>query len=108
MAAIGNEPERSLVNVFAEFSLLPDLLAKVLPGQRDRTLGRWHEFFLDIGVNTDHVEDEDIPDGLDEDGFMVADVWLLCDRFGLILPNCQLSFAELPVKYRGTVTGATV
>ena len=92
MVTIGDEPEHSLVRVFAEFSLLPDLLAMVSPGQRDQTLGRWLEFFPDIGVKTDHVEDEDIPVDLeDEDQFMVIDVWELCNRFGLILPNCQLS-----------------
>ena len=50
MAAIGNEPERSLVRVFAEFSLLPDLLAKVSPRQQVQTLDVWREFLQGSGV----------------------------------------------------------
>ena len=91
MASVGKQPQHSLVRVFAEFSLLPDLLAKVSPGQQVRTLDVWSEFFLDSGVNTDHVEDEYIPEGLDEEHFMAMDVWALCNRLGLILPNGQLS-----------------
>ena len=108
MAAIGNEPERSLVRVFAEFSLLPDLLAKVSPRQQVQTLDVWRVFLQGSGVNTDHVEDEDIQEGLDEEHVMAMDVWALCKRLGLILPNGQLSeeaqslakLSERPVYYR--------
>ena len=108
MAAIGNEPERSLVRVFAEFSLLPDLLAKVSPRQQVQTLDVWRVFLQGSGVNTDHVEDEDIQEGLDEEHVMAMDVWALCKRLGLILPNGQLSeeaqslarLSDLPKYYR--------
>ena len=108
MAAVGKQFQHSLVGVFAEFSLLPDLLAKVSPRQQVQTLNVWGEFLLGSGVNTDHVEDEDIPEGLDEDHFMAMDVWALCKRLGLILPNGQLSeeaqslarLSDLPNYYR--------
>ena len=53
MAAIGKQPQHSLVGVFAEFSLLPDLLAKVSPRQQVQTLNVWSEFLQGSGVNTD-------------------------------------------------------
>ena len=92
-AEIEHQPARCLVRVFAEFSLLPDLLARVTLGQQERTVRAWGQFFRDVGANTDHLEDEDIPAGLDEKQFMALDAWALCNRLGFIVPDCQLSAA---------------
>lgn len=91
MAFLTRQPKYGLVRVFTEFSLIPELLALVSPGQQNLTLGAWHELFLEIGINIDHLEDEDVPKRMDVERYMAEDVWQLLNRIGLILPNGRLS-----------------
>ena len=75
----------ALVRVFAEFALLPDLLR--LFGEGLNTVGDWAGMLDEFGYNEDHVEDEDIPDGMSLTEFMAADAMQFCRWIALIGPR---------------------
>ena len=75
----------ALVRVFAEFALLPDLLRLFSEGLN--TVGDWAGMLDEFGYNEDHVEDEDIPDGMSLTEFMAADAMQFCRWIALIGPR---------------------
>ena len=91
--------QRALSRVFAEFSELPALLSDWSRWSRgswrlqeeEVTLKGWR-FELEImEVNTDHVLDGDIPNGLEIEQYMAEDVWHLVHRLGLVTARGELS-----------------
>ena len=72
-----------LVRWFADFEMLPDLLA--LPRGGVRPLQSWAQLLADRNANLDHVDGED--EGMRQDtkwGLMAKDAWDLCERLGLL------------------------
>ena len=76
------DPERGLARAFAEFWLLPDLLA--LPGSGDGPPAAWADLLSEHGYNMDHVFDEDLPPGPDVASVMAQDAWRIADWLELI------------------------
>ena len=96
----------TLVRAFAEFELLPDLLARTsVPGPRespDRSvagyaaprrideavaLETWTEFLAGAGANMDHAETEDLPLDGSTEGYLAEDAWRLAKRLGWVTPR---------------------
>ena len=69
-----------LVLQFAEFSLLPALLARTPESPAGEVPNAWTELLSETGTNTDHVDDEEVDEG---PSAMAADAWRL--SFGLEL-----------------------
>ena len=94
----------TLLRVFTEFELLPDLLARApvadmgglpdsvsagfgLPPETVResaVIDSWAEFLEDNGANMDHVEPEDQPSGVSKERWLAEDVWRLANRLGWV------------------------
>ena len=66
---------------FAEFSLLPDLLARVPGSPGPEAPDAWRELLLETGYNTDHVDDENVADSPEE---MAVDAWRLANGLELV------------------------
>ena len=95
----------TLVRVFAEFEMLPDLLALAPgapPGARGaapddavlfvatdvtQSLEGWTNLLAGTGANMDHVVDGDLPDGVSEGLLLAQDAWGLAERLQLLLPQ---------------------
>ena len=89
-----------LARHFADFGMLPDLLAlhpaeegaqrpQTYPGDPD-PLGmapRWLRFLQNSGFNTDHIETDDLPVGPAMDYYLANDAWALALRLGLTGPH---------------------
>lgn len=95
-----------LVLQFAEFTLLPDLLARVPESPGTETPDAWRGLLLETGYNTDHVADEDVDDSPEE---MAADAWRLALGLELVTKDglttsggqlAELILAEEPPPYR--------
>ena len=94
----------TLVHAFAEFELLPDLLARIPEPQFDRhsvqdrlgyelpkaeidevvALERWTDFLAGVRPNLDHAEPEDLPDGVPVARYLAEDAWRLAKRLGWV------------------------
>lgn len=69
---------------FAEFSLLPDLLALV-PGSSDRGVpGSWRDFLHGKGLNLDHVDEEDNQSADELAAELAGDAWRLAKGLELV------------------------
>ena len=71
-----------LVRWFADFSLLPDLLALRRDGARP--LESWAELLADRGASLDHVDEEESIEQGTMWTLMAKDAWDLCERLGLL------------------------
>lgn len=74
-----------LVRAFAEFWLLPDLLA--VDGSGGEPPPAWAELLRSSGFNKDHVEDDDLPAGADLPALMAGDAWRLANWLELVGPD---------------------
>ncbi len=111
----------TLVRAFAEFELLPDLLARTpVPGpssiaqrgppkliDQAAALRRWTDILASAGANMDHAEPEDLPSGTARERFLAEDAWQLANRLGWVnpaaleTPGRQLAYiAERPLMRR--------
>ena len=73
-----------LTLVFADYSLLPDLLARVPRAPGLEVPGSWRQFLRENACNLNHTEEERIGDsGLIADG-MAADAWRLARGLELV------------------------
>ena len=81
MAAHVEHP--ALVDAFAEFALLPDLL-HAYRMRPDDWLGHWTALLDRTGYNQDHIDDRHIPDGAPLTTHLAADAMRLCRRIRLI------------------------
>ena len=84
MAAPIDAPS-GLVRAFAEFWLLPDLLA--LDGPGGEPPPAWAELLRSSGFNRDHVKDDDLPAGADLPALMAGDAWRLANWLELVGPE---------------------
>ena len=81
--------------------MLPAILSdgsrwsSVMPGrlqEEEVTLRVWRYLILsNMEVNTDHVLDDDIPNGMEIEQYMAEDVWHLVHRLGLVTARGELS-----------------
>ena len=67
------DPQAGLARAFAEFWLLPDLLAAWTPGAAPPE--SWVRLLEREGYTVDHIEDEQLPEGPDLASIMAADAW---------------------------------
>ena len=74
-----------LVRSFAEFWLLPDLLALATPG--GELPQSWMDLLDEEGFNTDHIEDDDVPADADLARVMAEDAWRLAEWLELVGPD---------------------
>ena len=84
MAAPIDAPS-GLVRAFAEFWLLPDLLA--LEDRSDEPPPAWAELLQTKGFNRDHVEDDDLPPGSRLPAIMAEDAWRAATWLELVGPH---------------------
>ena len=82
-------PNGGLVWCFAEFNLLPDLLALYVSGTDPHAV--WVSLLDERGYNEDHVEDDEIPRGANLTDLMAEDALRLCRWIRLIELDGQLS-----------------
>ena len=82
-----------LVTCFAEFSLLPDLLALRYEDNIDQTINQWTQLLSEVGCNTGHVEDADFASVDDEMSYMAIDAWNLSKKIKLLDDFDQLTVA---------------
>ena len=82
-----------LTRVFADFSLLPYLLRHLptVPRYQKPEIQRRRYRSLMSPGNTDHIEEDDIPEGEHIEDYMAADVWQLTRRLDLTTPEGTLS-----------------
>ena len=111
----------TLVRAFAEFELLPDLLARIPVPESSEDVGfgpperideavalrRWTDFLATAGANMDHAEPEDLPSDTARERFLAEDAWQLANRLGWVnpvalkAPGRQLAYiAERPLMRR--------
>ena len=89
------DPQTGLARAFAEFWLLPDLLAAWTPGTVPPE--SWVRLLNREGFTVDHIEDEELPEGSDLASIMAADAlrvcqWLeLVDDYGLTEAGLQVA-----------------
>ena len=76
------DPERGLARAFAEFALLPELLA--LPRDGDGVPAAWTGLIAANGYVADHVFDEDLPAGPDVPSIMADDAWRIAEWLELV------------------------
>ena len=67
------EPEQGLARAFAEYSLLPDLLVRTVPGEG--APASWTQLLGDIGFTVDHIDDDELPPVLGVTAIMAEDAW---------------------------------
>ena len=82
-----------LTRVFADFLDLPYLLRylPLVPRYQKKEIPRLWYMQLRSLVNTDHIEEDDIPKGEHIEEYMAADVWQLTRRLDLVTPEGNLS-----------------
>ena len=103
-----------IARVFAEFSLLPDLLARCQAGEQlDGLPPLWAGFLEEAGCNLDHVEENDCPNDWSVWRWMAEDALSLSLRLYLLgehpAGNCVVltpgqeaaSMADAPMDERG-------
>ena len=73
-----------LMAAFAEFSLLPELLASVPSAPGTDPPDSWRNILDSHGYNVDHVEEGERPPGSGLTELMVGDAWALVNRLGLV------------------------
>ena len=73
-----------LMAAFAEFSLLPELLASVPSAPATDPPDSWRTILDSHGYNVDHMEDDERSPGTGLTEFMVGDAWALLNRLGLV------------------------
>ena len=85
-------PSGVLVESFAEFPLIPDLLCRYDPEGGDWE--REWAYFMDMWqCDMDHIEDRHLPVGMAVILGMVEDAFQFCQRIGLIGPRGGVSAA---------------
>ena len=82
-----------LVTSFAEFSLLPDLLALRSENNLDQTIDQWTQLLTQHGCNTGHVETTDFDPDINEITIMAEDAWNLTMKLNLLDSYGQLTNA---------------
>ena len=75
------DPDRGLARAFAEFWLLPDLLA--LNASRGGTVAAWSELLDREGFTMDHVDDDHLPEGDERPFIMAQDAWRIAEWLAL-------------------------
>ena len=76
------EPEQGLARAFAEYSLLPDLLVRTVPGEG--APASWTQLLGDIGFTVDHIDDDELPPGLGVTAIMAEDAWRISQWLELV------------------------
>ena len=77
--------QHGLVRAFADFSMLPDLLALPRLSSRREAVQSWARLMEESNPNCDHVEDDDLDSAADDPWDLMADdAWQLCERLGLL------------------------
>ena len=76
------DPAAGLARAFAEYSLLPDLLALIETG--DRLPSSWARLLERVGFTIDHIEDEELPDGENLASIMADDAWRIAQWLELV------------------------
>ena len=77
--------EHGLVRAFADFSMLPDLLALPRLKSRRETVQSWADLMEEGNAKRDHVENDDLGLAADDPWDLMADdAWQLCERLGLL------------------------
>ena len=76
------DPQKGLARAFAEFWLLPDLLARVVPG--DALPPSWRQLLERNGYAIDHIEDDELPSGPDRASIMAEDAWRISQWLELV------------------------
>lgn len=91
------DPAAGLARAFADFWLLPDLLA--LGATAAMPPPSWVRLLERSGFATDHVADEDLPDGPNWASIMAEDVWRIAEWLELVrgdgLTDAGRSIAEV-------------
>ena len=82
-----------LVTSFAEFSLLPDLLALRYGDNFDQNMDQWTQLLTQHGCNTGHVETTDLDPDRNEIAIMAEDAWNLTMKLNLLDSYGQLTNA---------------
>ena len=96
-----------LALAFAEFSLLPDLVARDW-GTGQKTVPKsWQSFLSGRNLNTDHVNEGDLPSNADLADFMALDAWRLANWLEFVSPGRMttegleiISLENLPLEAR--------
>ena len=76
------DPQRGLTRAFAEFWLLPDLLAQAVPG--DAAPPSWRQLLESNRYAIDHIEDDELPPGPDRASIMAEDAWRISQWLELV------------------------
>ena len=76
------DPAAGLARAFAEYSLLPDLLALAETG--DGPPPSWARLLGRGGFTIDHIEDDELPDGENFASIMAADAWRISQWLELV------------------------
>ena len=79
------DPQTGLARVFAEFDVLPDLLAVVESG--DGPPQEWVDALIANSYTVDHIYDEDLPPNPDVPTIMAGDAWRLAEWLELVGPD---------------------
>ena len=95
----------TLVRVFAEFELLPDLLAlapappggarggtpdrgvQFVAADMDTSVSGWTGLLAESGANMDHVVEQELPADEPEARLLAQDAWALAERLQFVLPT---------------------
>ena len=95
-----------LVRCFAEFDVLPDLLARLPPKSKEadaEIVHAWARVLDEVGYNIDHVEDDELPDGVSLRAFLARDALDFCRRIGLITGLGELSDRGVSIARMGDI-----
>ena len=76
------DPGAGLARAFAEYSLLPDLLALAETG--DGPPPSWARLLGRVGFTIDHIEDDELPDGENPASIMADDAWRISQWLELV------------------------
>lgn len=76
------DPQAGLARAFAEFWLLPDLLAAWTPGAAPPA--SWVRLLEREGYTVDHIGEDELPDGPDLASVMAADAWRVAQWLELV------------------------
>ena len=82
-----------VARAFAEFTLLPDLLALVPEHEGASWVPLWAALVEEAGCSLDHVEETDRPDGRTVWNWMAEDAFGLASRLGLIAGSRLVGFS---------------
>ena len=76
------DPQAGLARAFAEFWLLPDLLAAWTPGAA--APASWTRLLEREGFTVDHIEEDELPEGPNLASVMAADAWRVAHWLELV------------------------